>query len=129
MAVEMDGFIYRLLQSLDQLIGVIRRQKSGHIFYAYAVRPHFFQFFSFFDVVVDIIHLPSHPSLGHAVTYTALKMLSAFLYDGSDRLEISVIVQGVERSEYVHPVFGRSIHKGFCNIIGVVTVSDQILGP
>ncbi len=127
MTVQVDRRFDRLLQGLDNGIGVIGRYQPGHILDADAVGAHGLEVFSLVDIIVDVINLSAHSRFGHGIADAALKMLAALLDDRNHRFKIAVVIQGIKSPENVHTVGGRPVDKGPGNIVGVVAITHQVL--
>ena len=121
------GRLDRLLQGLDQLIGIIGRDQTGHVLDADAVRAHGLQVLGLVDVVVEVVDLAAHARFGHGVADAALKMLAAGLDGRHHGFKVAVVVQGVEGPEDIHAVGRRALHEGLGHIVGVVAVAHQVL--
>ncbi len=56
-------------------------------------------------------------------------MFTVFFDHRNHRLKVAVIIEGIKCSEYVHPILTGSFDKGLGDIIGIVAIAHQVLGP
>ena len=129
MAVQVNRRFNGRLQGFDQIIGIIGRQQAGHVFDADAVGPHTLEILGLIDIIVNIVDLSAHTRLGHRVAHTTLEVLAVLFYHRNDRFKVTVVVKGIKCAKDVHPVFTGPFDKGLGDIIGVIAISDQVLGP
>ena len=127
-AVQVDGYLDRRLEGLDQVVGIVGGDQTGHVLDADRVGAHGLEVLGFFDVVIDGVHIAAHARFGHGVAHATLEVLAALLDYFDRRFEIAVVVQGVEGSEDVHAVGRRPVHEGAGGVVGVVAVAHQVLG-
>jgi hypothetical protein len=123
------GTLHVLFERLDDCIGIVRGDETGHVLDADTVGAHGFQVFALVDIVIQVIHLAAQARFGHGVADAALEVLAVLLDLGHDGLEVAVVVEGVEGAEDVHAVFTGAVHEGVGHVVGVVAVAHQVLGP
>ena len=129
MTVQVNRRFDIFFQGLDNGIGVIGGDQSRHVFDTDAVRAHGLEVFGLVDKIIDVVNLAAHPRFGHGIADAALKMLAALFDDRHHRLEIAVVIQGIEGPEYIHPVLGGSFNKCTGHVIGVISIAHQVLSP
>lgn len=119
--MQMDGHPDRLLQTLDQQVGVHRSQQSGHVLDADRVGPEVLQPFAHLDESFQ-------PMDGtHGVGDGRLDMFPAG-FDLLDRpFEIADVVEGVEDTEDVDAVGGRALDEPVQHVVRIMPVSDDVL--
>jgi len=129
MTVQMNGGLDRCFEGLDDFIGIIRGNQAGHVLDTDAVGSHCLQVFGLLNIIFEIVNLTTHTGLCHGVADTPLKMFAAFLYHGNNGFKITIIVQGIKCPEDIHTVCSGPLHKGPGQIIRIISISHQILGP
>jgi hypothetical protein len=123
------GHLAVLFERLDDGIGIVRGDQTGHVLDADTVGAHGLQVFGLVDIVIQVVHLAAQARFGHGVADAALEVLAVLLDLGHDGLEVAVVVEGVEGAEDVHAVFAGAVHEGVGHVVGVVAVAHQVLGP
>ena len=129
MAVQMDRCLHRLFQGLDQGIGVIGCDKTGHILDTDGIGAHGLQVLGLLDVIIQVVNFAAEAGFGQGVADAALEVFFAFFDLFDDGLKVPVIVEGVEGTEDIHAVLGGTFNKGEREIIGVISITDQVLRP
>jgi len=124
-----NGGLDRGLESLDDFIGIIGGDQAGHVFDTDAVGAHCLQVFGFLNIIVYIIDFTTHTGFCHGVADTPLKMFAAFFYHGDDCFKVAVIVQGIKGPEDIHTVGGGPLHESPGQIVCIIPISHQVLGP
>ena len=117
----MDGNIQLFLQTADQIKSYVRLKDTGHVLDGDGVRAHVRHFFRHFNPHFDGVHGAGGVGDG------ALGMLAS-LTNGLDRtIQVTRIVHGVENPEHVYAVLGGTLTETVDHIIGVMTVTQQVL--
>ena len=119
--VEMDGDGDRLLQPLDEGVGVHGQQEVGHVLDADGAGTHVLQRLGQLHEVVLVV------DGGDGVAHGGLH-LAAVLPGGLDGLfQVPHIVQRVENADDVDAVFNGLAAEGVHHIVGIVLVAQNIL--
>ena len=102
--------------SYASLVRVVGRENSAHVLQADAVGAHLLEPSRLRKEVVEVVDRPSQPaSLGHGVADGKLQVPATLLDGIGGALDIPLVVQGVEGSEYVDSCFGGPIDEGVHN--------------
>ena len=119
--VEVDGDGDRLLQPLDEGVGVHGQQEVGHVLDADGAGTHFLQRLGQLYEVVLVV------DGGDGVAHGGLH-LAAVLPGGLDGLfQIPHIVQRVENADDVDAVFNGLAAESVHHIVGIVLVAQDVL--
>ena len=119
--MKVDGNPNRFLQPFGERIGLERRQESGHVLDADAVRAQVFQSFGLFHKVVQAVHRADRIANRGFHVFVALPDHS----DGG--LKIANVVQGVENAKDVNAVFRGLDDESFQDVVGIMSIPDQVL--
>ena len=128
MAVQVNRSFAHFLDRLDNGVGVVGSDQTGHVLDTDGVGAHGVQSLGAVHVVLQIIDIPAKTRLGQGVADAALEVLAGLLDAFDNGLEVAIVVEGVEGTEDVHTVLGSALNKGQSGIVGIVAVADQVLG-
>ena len=121
MGVKVDGNLYRSLEAFDQIIGFKGREKPGHVLYTDRVGPQVLELFGLLDEVVQTVDGT------HGVANRGFDMLAALFDHLHGGFDVPDIVQRVEDPKHIDAMFGGSLNKFFQDVVGVMTVADDVL--
>ncbi len=112
-----------LLDAAHQIVRRLRSQKRRHVFDANRLAAQFAQLLGHFHKLFHGVQRR------YCVADRAFRVLASSLHCLQGSADVANIVQCVEHSEHVHPVFGRFLHKAIDHRVLVMPVAKQILTP
>ena len=121
MGVELNRDLDRLLESLDQLISVIRLKKSRHVLDADRVCAHLLELLCVVRKVLGGINRTGR------IADRRLNMTVFLLGSVYSGLEVAGIVERVEDTDNVDTVCNRLLDEILDDVVGIVTVAEDIL--
>ncbi len=107
----------------DQVPGCFRHDEACHILDADGIALKCIQVFCHFDERLVVVHR------ARRITYGSLQVCTGFFHLVHGPRHVPDIVQCIEDPEDIDPVFVRCSNEFVNNIIGIVTVADQVLPP
>jgi len=120
-AVETDRDIYRFFDPADEIAGCFRHDKAGHILDAEGIAVKGGKF---------LCHPDKHRGAvdrARGIGDRTLEMGTGFLDPVHRALHVPDIVERIENTEDIHPVFIGRVDKPVDNIVRIVAVSHQVL--
>ena len=119
MQMERDGD--RCFDSADEVIGVERRQESGHVFNTERVGSQIFKLFRHVDKAVDTV------DGADGIADGGFDMFATGLYLSHSPFDIADIVQCVEDTKDINAIRRGPFDESFQHIVGIMAISDQVL--
>ena len=121
MGVQMDGYLYRLLQRLYQRIGVHGQQEVGHVLDADHIRTHLLQLAGQLHKVGLVV------DGGHGIAEGGLHLPAVFPGGLDGLLQIAHVVERVENADDVNAVFNALGAERVHHVVGIVLVTQNVL--
>ena len=107
--------------SCYEFSGNVRRDEACHIFDTKGVASPVLQFNRHFGEPLDSMDRAG------CITNDALNYPAEFFYGTDGGLHVSDIVQSVENTEYIYPVFNGKANELANDVVSIVPVSNQVL--
>ncbi|VVB72330.1 Uncharacterised protein [uncultured archaeon] len=120
-SVKIYGEADLLLDLPDQVVGILRGDQSRHILDADGIAAQLCQLNRKQGELLVSVHR------AQCIADSALHVLFHFLGCSDRSLHVADVVHGIEDPEDIDAVCGRLLHKSIHNIVGIMSVSDQIL--
>ena len=119
--MQMDRDLYRRFDTAYEVIGIERRQEPGHVFDTEGIRAQIFELLGHVDETVDAVDGTDGIADG------GFDMFAAGFHFSHGPFDVANIIQRVEDAEDVDAIGGGPFDEPFQHIVGVVSISDQVL--
>ena len=121
MGVHVDRHFDRLLELLDQAVGLIRQEEVGHILDRDGVRAHLLQLDGHLHEVVLVVHGADR------VAHGRLADAAVFLGGLHGGFHVAGVVERVKNADDVDAVFDRQADELVHHVVAVVLVTQDVL--
>ena len=121
MSVQLDRDVGSSLESLNELLRVVRKKQTGHIFDAEGIRAHLF------DLARDVHPVILCISIAKCVGKRDLSVSALFLCGFNGSLKVSEVIETVKDTDPVDSVRDGLLDKIFNYVITVVAVAEKVL--
>ena len=121
MALHVHRNIQRRLEARHELEGDVGVQQARHILDANRVRAHVLDPAAKIDPEVDRMHRAYRIGNGALCMFADRQRR----FDGG--FEVAHVIERIEDAKNVHPVYGAALDKFFDEIVGVMSIAENIL--
>ena len=119
--MQLNGNVHCLFQRLNQIIGAVRGQQTGHILNADRVCTCVLQLLRVMTVVFRVKHRTG------GVRNCSLYMTAVFLGCVNGSLQITHVVECVKNTQNINTVINTLLYKVIHQLVGIMPIAQHIL--